>query len=130
MSQLDQALEACLQDPTKQEDYYRLILNSDFYIPLQEDDSETPMKERDEVLPLIVQNEEKPYLLLFDSEERLNEWAKQPTHFAILTGLAAADLSPPALHWAVNLGGKFVKEFVPDEIAHLKELATEEEPSD
>lgn len=125
MSQLDDALTACLQDETKQEDYYRLILESDFYIPLQEDDSEVPMDKREEVLPLILQNDEKPYLLLFDSEERLNIWAKQPSHFVILSGKRAAALSPPELHWAINLGGQFAKELVPEEIEHLQTLAEE-----
>jgi len=123
MSQLDQALEASLNDVSLQDDYYRLVLDSDFYVPLQSDDSDTPMDSRESVRPLIVPAEEKHYMMLFDSEERLNEWAKQPTPFAVLSGRLIASITTPNLHWAVNIGSTYAKEFVPEEVAYLKTLA-------
>jgi len=123
MSQLDQALEACLNDATLQDEYYRLILDSDFFVPLQSDDGDTPLDARESVRPLIVSAEKKHYMMLFDSEERLNDWAKQPTPFATLSGRLIASITTPALHWAVNIGSTYAKEFVPEEITYLKTLA-------
>lgn len=123
MSQLDQALEAYLQDESGQDAYYRLLLESDFYIPLQEDDAEIPSAEQDSVRPLILSAEGKHYLPLFDSAERLNDWSKQPIHYVILSGKGAALLTTANLHWAINLGSGRAKELVPEEIDHLKNLA-------
>lgn len=121
MTALDKALEKYIQDDNYQAEYYDLILNSDFYIPLASDDSDTPLAEKEGFKPLILESEQKPYMLLFDSEERLTAWAKQPTDYIILAGFKAAELSVPGLHWAVNTGAERSKEFVPDEISWLKE---------
>lgn len=120
MSKLDQALEAYLKDETQQNAYYEMILNTDFYIPVQTDENETSVQQQESVKPLILESENKYYMMLFDSEERLKEWAKGPVRFAIITGQLAADISSPTLHWAMNVGSTFAKEFVPDEIAYLK----------
>jgi len=124
MSKLDQALEACLQDATEQDAYYQLVLASDFYVPLQVDENTDSEQDPESVQPLILESEGKPYVMLFDSEERLNEWSSEPVHYAVLAGHLVAELSPPELHWAVNLGSGFAKEFVPEEISYLKELAS------
>jgi len=124
MSQLDEALKAYLQDEAQQEDYYRLLLASDFYIPLQDEASEVPLEQRTAVRPLILQAEGKHYMALFDSEERLRDWAGQPVPFVILAGFRAAAVTTSQLCWAVNLGSGFAKELLPEEIDHLKSLPT------
>jgi len=63
--------------------------------------------------------------MLFDTEERLSAWAQQPTDFVVLAGFKLAELSTPELHWAVNLGGGYAKEFVPEEISWLKSAIAE-----
>lgn len=120
MSKLDQALEAYIKDETQQNAYYEMILDTDFYVPLQTDENETSVQQQESVKPLILESENKYYMMLFDSEERLKEWTKEPVRFAIITGQLAADISSPTLHWAMNVGSTFAKEFVPDEIAYLK----------
>lgn len=127
MSELDQALEAYVKDEGQQEHYYQLILDSDFYIPLQADDSEIPLDQRESVRPLVLKAEKKHYMLLFDSEKRLNSWAKQPTPYVILAGSRAAIISTPELHWAINLGSGYAKEMVPEEISYLEQLTAEKE---
>ncbi|HEY5674699.1 MAG TPA: SseB family protein [Malonomonas sp.] len=126
MTELDQALERYVQDENQQAAYYQLILNSDFYIPIEEDDSDTPLNEKAAVTPLILQADNKPYLMLFDSEERLSSWAKQPVNYVLLAGFKVAELSTPELHWALNTGVSFAKQFVPEEIRWLKEVASSE----
>jgi hypothetical protein len=124
MTELDQALDKFIRDDKEQAQYYDLILNTDFYIPTLEDEmaaGKTAVAENDTIDPIILEADEKSYLMLFDSEKRLSAWAKSPVAFVVLPGHAIAAMTPPDLHWAVNVGTDFSKEFVPDEIAWLKE---------
>lgn len=125
MSELDQALQAYLEDDKEQPRYYELILKSDFYIPLVADEEDLQAPEPESVRPLVLEADGKTYMPMFDSEERLAEWAKKPMPFVILAGFAAATISTPELHWAVNLGSEFAKEFVPQEIRWLRKLVEE-----
>jgi hypothetical protein len=115
MTELDQALEHYLQDDNQQTRYYDLVLNTDFYIPLANDENQ------EQLTPLIVETDGTSYLMLFDSEERLFSWARQSINYVVITGFGVAALSTPQLHWAVNIGGPFAKQFVPEEIGWLKE---------
>lgn len=124
MSELDQALEAYLKDDAQQDAYYALVLANDLYVPLQADGSEATAETLESVRPLILESDAKHYMMLFDSAERLREWGKEELPYAVITGRLAAEISSPALHWAVNIGSGFAKEFVPEEIAYLKELAS------
>jgi SseB protein N-terminal domain len=125
MTPLDEALARFLQDETHQDAYYELILNTDFYIPLSTESDHAPLEDPESVTPLVVEADGKAYLMLFDSEERLSAWAKQPTDFVVLAGFKVAEISTPHLHWAVNIGGGYAKEFVPDEISWLKAAIAE-----
>ena len=120
MSDLDKALEKYIQDENEQGPYYDLILSSDFYIPLNTEGVEGELDQQQSVTPLVLKSEDKHYMLLFDSQERLTAWAKKPTEFVILAGYRVAAIATPALHWAVNIGSGYSKEFVPEEIAWLK----------
>jgi peptidyl-prolyl cis-trans isomerase C len=120
MTALDEALEKYINDDNEQAQYYQLVLNTDFYIPLAADDSDTPPEEREQLTPLVLESEGKSYVLLFDTEERVNSWSKKPIEYMILAGYELVKHTPAGLHWAVNLGSERAKEFVPDEINWLK----------
>ncbi len=121
MTELDQALQKFIQDEEQQDQYYDLILKTDFYIPLDTEGSETPLDGQESVTPLILKSADKHYILLFDSEERLSNWSKKPVNYVVMAGYGIAAISTPDLHWAINVGSEFAKEFVPDEINWLKE---------
>ena len=121
MTELDQALEKYREDDEHQDAYYDLVLNTDFYIPTCEPEDENP----DSVVPLLFESEGKSYLMLFDSEERLTAWAKQPVRHAVLAGHLLAEIATPEIHWAVNFGDDNAKEFVPEEIKWLKDGTNE-----
>ena len=123
MSDLDQALAKYLQDETQQDAYYDLVLNTDFYVPVDWQGVQAPGTGQETVSPLVINHDEKHYMLLFDSEERLRAWAKKPVEFMILAGWRAALVSTLQLHWAINPGSGKGKEFLPEEIRYLKELA-------
>jgi hypothetical protein len=119
MSALDEALKKFIEDPDKgQEPYYEELLNTEFYIPL----AEAPEGEQPEsVVPMVLESEEKKYMMLFDSVERLNDWAEQDAAHAVYAGYQLAELNPESLHWAINVGTDLAKELVPEEIAWLKQ---------
>lgn len=125
MSKLDQALEKYIEDDSTQAAYYDLILNSKFYLPVQADSDEggeQEVHEDAEIVPLILELDGAPFLPLFDSAQRLNDWAKEPVSYVVLPGDVVADLTPPQLSWALNLGSGFHKQFAPDEIGWIKEI--------
>lgn len=126
MTELDKALEKYLQDEAEQATYYDLILKTDFYIPLNSEDTDTPLEQQQSVTPLILKSDDKHYMMLFDSEEKLTSWAQKPTDYVVLAGYKVAELTIPKLHWAVNIGSGFAKEFLPEEIDWLKTAATSE----
>ena len=125
MTALDEALEKYLTDDTCQGQYYELMLSTNFYIPIIDDDSGTPVEERENVTPMVFESENKHYVLLFDTEERVKQWSKEPITYMILAGYEMAKYTPDSLHWALNIGTERAKEFVPDEIAYLKNLCSE-----
>ena len=102
-----------------------MVLASDFYVPLKSDESQAANGTLESVRPLVLESEGKNYMMLFDSEERLTAWAKEEAPFAVLSGKLAAEISTRDLHWALNIGSGFAKEFVPEEIAYLKAFAAE-----
>lgn len=122
MTTLDDALANYISDESQQSQYYDLVLKTDFYIPIVSDESGTPVEERENVSPLVLESEGKHYVLLFDSEERVNSWAKKPIEYVILAGYEMVNHTPAGLYWAINLGSQLAKEFVPDEIAYLQSL--------
>lgn len=125
MTALDQALQKFIQNDEEHSQYYDLFLNSQFHIPTHEDESaagKTTVSENDAISPVILEADGKSYLMLFDNEERLSAWAKQTVNFVVLPGYAIAEMTTPELHWAVNVGTDYSKEFVPDEIAWLKDV--------
>lgn len=127
MTELDKALQKGFEDESQQNKYYELVLNTSFYIPTmpEETDSEgTELRENDSFAPVILESEGKPYMMLFDSEERLTAWAQESVTYVRFTGDVLAQMTPPTLHWAVNVGTDFAKEFLPDEIAWLKDVIT------
>jgi len=121
MTDLDTLLERCIKEEEEQTAYYDLVLNSKFYIPILEDDVEQPSDE-DNVTPVVLEADDKPYMMLFDTEERLRNWADESIKFIVLPGHALVELSTPELYWALNIGTDFQKEFVPEEINWLKDV--------
>ncbi len=125
MTDLDQALAKFVQDENEQAAYYDLVLNTRFYIPTRDGEAvagQTAVSADDTFSPLLLEAEGKRYMLLFDREERLGAWAKQPAPYVALPGHALAGVTPPDLHWAVNVGTGYAKEFVPEEIGWLREV--------
>ncbi|OEU71833.1 MAG: hypothetical protein BA874_00195 [Desulfuromonadales bacterium C00003068] len=125
MTELDKALELFVEDDKNQAPYYDLVLNSDFYIPVHAEEGakgEQEITAKDSIVPLVLSAEDEDYLMLFETKERLLAWADESVCYVIVSGDAIAQMTPPKLNWALNVGTKFQKQFVPDEIAWLQEI--------
>jgi hypothetical protein len=61
------------------------------------------------------------YLMLFDTRERLTAWSETEVTCVEVPGHVLAATSMPPLHWALNVGTDYSKQFVPDEIAWLRQ---------
>lgn len=124
---LDQALLALregMDDAASQSKFYDLFLNTTFCVPIL-DKSELSgdvTLEEGQVLPLIIESDGNDYLMIFDSEERLKSWAGENTAWVPVPGHMLATTTMPPLHMAMNVGTEYSKQFLPDEIAWLREV--------
>ncbi len=124
---LDQALDALRQDmgnAASQSQFYDLFLNTTFCVPtVDPKDLEGEMTlEEGQVLPLIVEAEGNDYLMIFDSEERLKAWAGAEVKWIGVPGHVIASTTMEPLHIAMNVGTEYSKQFLPDEIAWLRDV--------
>ncbi|WP_243374276.1 SseB family protein [Geotalea sp. SG265] len=125
MTDLDQALETLRQnmnDPKNQSRFYDLFLNASFHVPTFREEGEDDGEEQGQALPLVMESEGNDYLMLFDSRERLLAWTGKEIPSVEVPGHVLAAMSQPPLHWALNVGTEFSKQFLPDEIAWLREV--------
>ena len=128
MTGLDEALAAFRQDMSdakSQSRYYDLFLNTIFFVPtlgahLPEVAPEQVAE--GEVMPLVIEAEGNDYLMLFDTRERLHAWAQAEVECVEVPGHVLASTTMPPLHWALNVGTDHSKQFLPDEIAWLREV--------
>lgn len=140
MTGLDQALQTLRLDMDEaklQSKYYDIFLNTTFCVPTldqQESGGESAVEDG-QVLPLIIESEGNDYLMLFDTEERLKSWAADDAPWVGVPGYVLAASTMPPLHWALNVNTEYSKQFLPDEIAWLREVvercneeAAQEEP--
>ncbi len=130
MTDLDKAFEALRAEPDNQKvqsGFYDLFLNSLFFVPtaketIQIDDEGT---EQETEVPLIIENGETDYLVFFDQQQRLNDWAELEAPFVKLPGHLLTEMTTTGLHWAMNIGTDHFKPFAPDEIFWLKDVVTQ-----
>jgi hypothetical protein len=60
--------------------------------------------------------------MLFDTKERMLAWAGAEVKWVDVPGHVLASNTLPPLHWALNIGTDYSKQFLPDEIAWLREV--------
>lgn len=122
MEKLDEALldlRQDMRDQKKQSAFYDLFLNANFFVPILEDGES--QEQAGKVLPLITESEGNDYLMLFSSLERLQAWKAEEIRHIEVPGHVLALSTMPPLHWALNVGTDYSKQFHPEEIAWLRE---------
>ena len=127
MNELDQNLEILRANPEDQKAqscFYDLFLNTVFFLPTVKEMIQ-PDEESDEheaEVPMVIESEGSDYLVFFDDQQRLNNWAQQDAPCIQLPGHVIAEMSTEELYWVMNLGTEHIKQFAPDEIAWLKDV--------
>lgn len=125
---LDAALQALrfdMDNAKRQSEFYDLFLNTSFFVPILDDEEFTGTAgalEEGQILPLVIESEGNDYLMLFDTKERMFAWAETDVKWMDLPGHLLAATTMPPLHWALNVGTEYSKQFLPDEIAWLREV--------
>lgn len=128
MTELDNALVTLredMSDARNQSKYYDLFLNATFYVPTLDGkalEGVADAPREGEVLPLIIEADGNDYLMLFDTIERLKTWAQAEITWVEVPGHVLAATTMPPLHWALNVGTECSKQFLPDEIAWLRDV--------
>lgn len=125
---LDEALLALrldMNDAKAQSSFYDLFLNSSFLVPTLDADEfkgDAGDLQEGQVLPMIIESEGNDYLMLFDTKERMLAWAETEVKWVDVPGHVLAETTMPPLHWALNVGTEYSKQFLPEEIAWLKDV--------
>lgn len=123
MSEFDKALQDFLQDMDdreRQTRFFDLFLNTTFCVPTYEEKQNGQGADEGKAAPLVLSAEGRDYLMLFDTEERLVDWAQQQASFVAVPGHVLASNTPENLHWMLNYNCEPSKEFSPEEIAWLQ----------
>lgn len=121
MENIDEALVSMRQnmsDRKMQAQFYDLFLNSSFFVPILKEAGD--QEESGGVLPLITEADGKDYLMVFSTLERLQAWDAAAQYIEVPGHLLALGTTPP-LHWALNVGTDYSKEFHPEEITWLRD---------
>jgi len=127
MTPLDQALDAFHADPSHTENrhaFYREFLSTILYIPTYDAERGGVAKGEvdDQLLPLIMEADGKNYLMVFDLETRVTEWSEEGAHCIALPAHIVVEMATEELYLALNVGTDHTKQFVPEEIAWLKQV--------
>jgi len=128
LTELDSALKELRLDMDNakgQSKFYDLFLNTSFFVPTLDEDEfkgDVNSLQEGQVLPLVIQSDGNDYLMLFDTKERMQLWAETDVKWVDVPGHVLAETTMPPLHWALNVGTEYSKQFLPDEIAWLREV--------
>lgn len=78
-------------------------------------------EEENTIVPVLIESDGTNFLMLFDTLERLSAWAQEEVDYLCLPGHAIVEMMEPEVHWILNIGTPYTKEFVSAEIKWLKE---------
>jgi hypothetical protein len=128
LKELDAALKELrldMDNAKSQSIFYDLFLNTSFFVPTLDEEEfkvDADSLQEGQVLPLVIESDGNDYLMLFDSKKRMQTWAEADVQWVDVPGHVLAATTMPPLHWALNVGTEYSKQFLPDEIAWLKEV--------
>ena len=128
LTELDVALKELrldIDNAKSQSIFYDLFLNTSFFVPTLDEEEfkvDADSIQEGQVLPLVIESDGNDYLMLFDSKARMQTWAEADVQWVDVPGHVLAATTMPPLHWALNVGTEYSKQFLPEEIAWLKEV--------
>lgn len=123
--ELDNFIAKAYQNEGKKEDVnkvYLTFLQTLLYVPVKKDAVNTS----DEPFhPLFTKIEDNTYMLVFNTLDRLKNWAGDAIdqmNYVELSGHDVVFGINPEVYLCLNVGTEFYKEFSPDEVFHLKKI--------
>lgn len=117
MTTLDTAYTAAKSDDEQKPAFYNQFLNTELYVA-----THPGTDDNDAIAPLIVEYSGVQFLMLFDTQQRLEGWGKKEMTYAVMPGHTLVQQMNTDYHWALNVGTDFTKTFVPNEISWLKDI--------
>jgi hypothetical protein len=126
---LDNAYATAMSDSNRQNEFYGLLLETELYFPVIETDpakvSEVPDANSDTLSPVLLDIEGAPVLPIFDTQERLADWAEgTEMRFGGMPGYAIVEMAAaqdPVVQIAFNVGQESFHHMVVEEVSWLNE---------
>ena len=129
---LDAALAQAMDDADKVEHFYNLLLSEELLLPVWElpatGEGVSETTEDTSINPIIVDDDGDLTLMLFDTEDRLAEWAQEEVAFVGLEGNLIFSVFDSDLRIVLNPGQELTKTFEPDEVKWLHDVVTGNPP--
>lgn len=125
MSQLDDALLEARRNESGQAVFYNLFLNSDVIFPTHDhaigNTNPRRSREGETFKPIMIEHQGKVILPIFDSVERLQNWARREVNYICMPAHALVRSIQGSVFFVLNTGTEFTKEFAPEELAWLRD---------
>ena len=126
---LDDAYAAAMEDSSRQMAFYGLFLEAELYFPVFDNNPDGGMVAAPEdggsIGPLLLEIDGEPVLPVFDTQERLRDWAAgTEMKFGGMPGHAIAEMAAtqlPVVQIAFNVGLESFHHMVQDEVTWLHE---------
>ncbi|MDA0241086.1 MAG: SseB family protein [Proteobacteria bacterium] len=133
MTPLDTALSKAMNEVGKVEAFYNLLMQEEVLVPVSELPVEEPgaVNSADgmSIKPVIVDHDGQPTLMLFDTEDRLSDWAEGEMAFVGLQGHVVFTMIDGDYQVVLNPGQELHKVFGNDEVQWLHDVATGAPPA-
>lgn len=126
MTELDSIIAKAYQNDGRKEDVnkvYLTFLQTLLYVPVKTIEAQASTDEP--FSPLFTKIENNTYMLVFDTLDRLKNWAGDAIDQMNYVELSGHDVIfgiHPEVYLCLNVGTEFYKEFSPDEVFHLKKI--------
>jgi hypothetical protein len=126
MSELDELIQTAFANPGRQEDVnkvYLAILRTLLFVPVEK--NSVLVSEDEPFRPLFANVNGNFFMLVFDSSERLAEWAGEHAADMQYVEISGRDVIAGVgdqVFIGLNLGTDFYKEFSPDEVKRIKTI--------
>lgn len=102
-SKLDAAFLEAQRDPSASPRFFDELMATMLYLPIHEEPAET-LTGGQSISPIVFEVEGEETVLVFDSEDRLAQWASEPVNYVGLPGAAIFEMFDGAEQVGLNLG--------------------------
>jgi len=124
MTKLDDALKVVRHDPEQGHVFYDAFLNSDMYIPVHLKDEKPHGRQvgiDEKFHPLFVKFDGKKTVPMFDSLERLNEWAEgNDLDYVLVRAHLFLTLLDASVEVGLNPGTDFAHHFTGSDLERIR----------